>query len=164
MTWAQLEEDQGDSERAEEIRNLYFQQVRSFTHPWFLAGSHNRVYIYLFFIAKQRTEVVDDASWVTGFLDIIDPALDTVKRLLNFGQSNDNNRLTDTLRNMGGAKDSQSSQQPVSSVGLEDTETGSGFNLDAFLREKLSLDPLKLDVNLDSQRLGRFTRGRISGA
>ncbi|KAL1226366.1 Protein high chlorophyll fluorescent [Cardamine amara subsp. amara] len=137
MTWAQLEEDQGDSERAEEIRNLYFQ---------------------------QRTEVVDDASWVTGFLDIIDPALDTVKRLLNFGQNNDNNRLTATLRNMNGAKDSQSNQQLESSVGREDTDTGSGFNLDAFLREKLSLDPLKLDVNLDSQRLGRFTRGKINGA
>ncbi|CAN8259051.1 unnamed protein product [Cochlearia groenlandica] len=135
MTWAQLEEDQGDSERAEEIRNLYFQ---------------------------QRTEVVDDATWVTGFLDIIDPALDTVKRLLNFGQNSDNNnkRLSDTLRNMGGTKDSQSNQQTVSSMGREDTETGSGFNLDAFLRNKLSLDPSKLDVNLDSQRLGRFIRGK----
>lgn len=113
---------------------------------------------------KQRTEVVDDATWVTGFLDIIDPALDTVKRLLNFGQNNDNNRLTDTLRNMTRAKDSQSSQQPGSSVGREDTDTGSGFNLEAFLREKLSLDPSKIDVNLDSQKLGRFSRGRISGA
>jgi tetratricopeptide (TPR) repeat protein len=27
MTWAQLEDDQGNSVRAEEIRNLYFQQV-----------------------------------------------------------------------------------------------------------------------------------------
>lgn len=164
MTWAQLEEDQGDSERAEEIRNLYFQQVSSCTHSLFLAGSYSRVYIHLFFIAQQRTEVVDDASWVTGFLDIIDPALDTVKRLLNFGQNNDNNRLTATLRNMNGTKDNQSNQQPESSVGREDTETGSGFNLDAFLREKLSLDPLKLDVNLDSKRLERFTRGRINGA
>jgi tetratricopeptide (TPR) repeat protein len=137
MTWAQLEEDQGDTERAEEIRNLYFQ---------------------------QRTEVVDDASWVTGFLDIIDPALDTVKRLLNFGQNNDNNRLTTTLRNMNRTKDSQSNQQPESSAGREDIETGSGFNLDVFLRSKLSLDPLKLDVNLDSKRLERFTRGRINGA
>ena len=30
MTWAQLEEDQGNSIRAEEIRNLYFQQVSLF--------------------------------------------------------------------------------------------------------------------------------------
>lgn len=29
MTWAALEEDQGNAIRAEEIRNLYFQQVRS---------------------------------------------------------------------------------------------------------------------------------------
>ncbi|XP_009146046.1 protein high chlorophyll fluorescent 107 [Brassica rapa] len=140
MTWAQLEEDQGDSDRAEEIRNLYFQ---------------------------QRTEVVDDATWVTGFLDIIDPALDTVKRLLNFGQNSDNNnsQLNDTLKYMGGAKDGQSSQVAGSSVGgREDTETGSGFNLDAFLREKLSLDPSKIEVNLDSQRLGRFIRGKTSGA
>ncbi|XP_041006918.1 protein high chlorophyll fluorescent 107-like [Juglans microcarpa x Juglans regia] len=28
MTWASLEEDQSNSVRAEEIRNLYFQQVR----------------------------------------------------------------------------------------------------------------------------------------
>ncbi|KAF2554587.1 hypothetical protein F2Q68_00017534 [Brassica cretica] len=48
--------------------------------------------------------------------------------------------------------------------GREDTETGSGFNLDAFLSEKLSLDPSKIEVNLDSQRLGRFIRGRTSGA
>lgn len=111
---------------------------------------------------KQRTEVVDDASWVTGFLDIIDPALDTVKRLLNFGQSNDNNRLTATLRNMGGGATKDS--QPEISVGREDTETGSGFNLDAYIRQKLSLDPSKLDINLDSQRLGRFIRGRTSNS
>jgi hypothetical protein len=29
MTWAALEEEQGDPVRAEEIRNLYFQQVSS---------------------------------------------------------------------------------------------------------------------------------------
>lgn len=112
--------------------------------------------------------MVDDATWVTGFLDIIDPALDTVKRLLNFGQNSDNNnsRLNDTLKYMGGGgKDGQSTQVAGSSVGgREDTETGSGFNLDAFLREKLSLDPSKIEVNLDSQRLGRFIRGRTSGA
>lgn len=36
MTWAALEEDQGNAIRAEEIRNLYFQQVRtSVTSPIF---------------------------------------------------------------------------------------------------------------------------------
>lgn len=30
MTWASLEEDQGNPVRAEEIRNLYFQQVSDF--------------------------------------------------------------------------------------------------------------------------------------
>lgn len=38
MTWAQLEEDQGNSVRAEEIRNLYFQQVSS---------QHNSSYVVL---------------------------------------------------------------------------------------------------------------------
>lgn len=124
-------------------------------------------FLFLLSLQKQRTEVVDDATWVTGFLDIIDPALDTVKRLLNFGQNSDNNNspLNDTLKYMGGAKDGQSNQVAGGSVGgREDTETGSGFNLDAFLREKLSLDPKKIEVNLDSQRLGRFIRGRTSGA
>ncbi|EPS63079.1 hypothetical protein M569_11708, partial [Genlisea aurea] len=56
MTWASLEDDQGNAIRAEEIRNLYFQ---------------------------QRTEIVDDASWIMGFMDIIDPAIDSIKKLLN---------------------------------------------------------------------------------
>lgn len=59
MTWAKLEDDQGNNVHAEEIRNLYFQ---------------------------QRTEVVDDVSWVTGFLDILDPAVDSIKKLLNMDQ------------------------------------------------------------------------------
>ncbi|KAK8671231.1 hypothetical protein V6N13_037831 [Hibiscus sabdariffa] len=59
MTWAALEEDQGNSVRDEEIHNLYFQ---------------------------QHTEVVDNASWVMGILDVIDPALDSIKRLLNLDQ------------------------------------------------------------------------------
>jgi Tfp pilus assembly protein PilF len=32
MTWASLEEEQGNSVRAEEIRNLYFQQVSNCLH------------------------------------------------------------------------------------------------------------------------------------
>ncbi|XP_010548997.1 PREDICTED: protein high chlorophyll fluorescent 107 [Tarenaya hassleriana] len=115
MTWAQLEEDQGNSVRAEEIRNLYFQ---------------------------QRTEIVDDASWVSGFLDILDPALDSIKRLLNFGQNGGNSyRQSDTLRNV----EIQSDEQ----TGRENTDTGSGFDLDSFIRGKLSLDPLKLEVDMD---------------
>lgn len=33
MTWASLEEKQGNSVRAEEIRNLYFQQVSNYISP-----------------------------------------------------------------------------------------------------------------------------------
>ncbi|KAM4127028.1 hypothetical protein ACJW30_02G059900 [Castanea mollissima] len=70
MTWASLEEKQGNSVRAEEIRNLYFQ---------------------------QRTEVVDDASWVMGFLDIIDPAIDSIKRLLKLDQESFN-KIAKTMK------------------------------------------------------------------
>lgn len=116
MTWASLEEDQGNAVRAEEIRNLYFQ---------------------------QRTEVVDDASWVNGFLDIIDPALDSIKKLLNleqdpFGKTPDsskNNEIKDT--------DEDSSE-------VDNGKSRSGFDLDAFIKEKLSLDPTNLDDQMET--------------
>lgn len=110
MTWASLEEDQGNSVRAEEIRNLYFQ---------------------------QRTEVVDDASWIMGFLDIIDPAIDSIKRLLN----------------LKGDEYSGSVQDDKYDGGFStDMESGSGFILDKFIRDKLLLDPLKLEVDLEPSR------------
>jgi hypothetical protein len=34
LTWAALEEEQGNSARAEEIRDLYFQQVSSAGKLW----------------------------------------------------------------------------------------------------------------------------------
>ncbi|PIN19213.1 hypothetical protein CDL12_08106 [Handroanthus impetiginosus] len=115
MTWASLEEDQGNSVRAEEIRNLYFQ---------------------------QRTEIVDDASWIMGFLDIIDPAIDSIKRLLNLEKAKD------------------SSESEVEQSGNNNTiGSESEFNLDKFIREKLSLDPSKLDVQLGPSRMG--TRSAI---
>lgn len=115
MTWASMEEDQGNAVRAEEIRNLYFQ---------------------------QRTEVVDDASWAMGFSDVIDPALDSIKRFLNFDpinkapepqQSNENNDDEQSI-------DSSSPQKDWSYAG-----DGSSFNVDAFIKEKLSIDVSKLD-------------------
>ncbi|KAM7488063.1 hypothetical protein LguiB_025547 [Lonicera macranthoides] len=118
MTWASLEEDQGNTIRAEEIRDLYFQ---------------------------QRTEVVDDASWVMGVLDIIDPAIDSIKRLLKIDQNSfykpkDNN-------------DSGIEEEPVgpssTSVNDKDRDSGSYFDLDAFILQKLSLDPKKLDMQLE---------------
>ncbi|KAL3505630.1 hypothetical protein ACH5RR_031012 [Cinchona calisaya] len=120
MTWASLEEDQGNSVRAEEIRNLYFQ---------------------------QRTEVVDDASWVMGFLDIIDPAIDSIKRLLNMDQ-NPYKKVMYSYRGTPGIETRESGQESAGrpSNNIHGTETGREFDLDKFVREKLSLDPSKLDV------------------
>ncbi|XP_058201145.1 protein high chlorophyll fluorescent 107 [Rhododendron vialii] len=110
MTWASLEEDQGNSIRAEEIRNLYFQ---------------------------QRTEVADDASWVTGFLDIIDPAIGSIKRLLNLDEN------SFYLSGTNEKRDEQSSPS-------DDVENETGFDLDGFISVKLLLDPSKLDVQLET--------------
>ncbi|KAJ9699792.1 hypothetical protein PVL29_005590 [Vitis rotundifolia] len=123
MTWASFEENQGNAVRAEEIRDLYFQ---------------------------QRTEVVDDASWVMGFLDIIDPALDSIKRLLNLDQ-NSHYRIPDSSRNIPGANEDSSGPGPSSgNPDSNDTASENGFNLDAFIREKLSLDPSNLDVQMQT--------------
>ncbi|KAA8531227.1 hypothetical protein F0562_005859 [Nyssa sinensis] len=122
MTWASLEEDQGNPVRAEEIRNLYFQ---------------------------QRTEVVDDASWVMGFFDIIDPAIDSVKRLLNF------DRDQDLYYKPKGSSSSRNIPRPnENGIGEESTGPTSynadGFDLDTFIQEKLSLDPSKLDIHMEA--------------
>ncbi|KAL3829331.1 hypothetical protein ACJIZ3_018133 [Penstemon smallii] len=110
MTWASLEEDQGNTIRAEEIRNLYFQ---------------------------QRTEVVDDASWIMGFMDIIDPAIDSIKRILNLEKVEDSSTSGD--RGSGGL---------ISTDFI--MRSGSGFDLDKFIREKLKLDPSKLEVQFET--------------
>ncbi|XP_021290844.1 protein high chlorophyll fluorescent 107 [Herrania umbratica] len=134
MTWAALEEDQGNSVRAEEIRNLYFQ---------------------------QRTEVVDDASWVMGFLDVIDPALDSIKRLLNLDQD-PSNKAQEPLKDAG--VNETSAQEPLvsSSSGQNDgfdIENESGLDLDAFIKDKLLLDPSELDILMENP--GSFTPKRI---
>ncbi|KAK2998006.1 hypothetical protein RJ639_025566 [Escallonia herrerae] len=128
MTWASLEEDQGNSVRAEEIRDLYFQ---------------------------QRTEVVDDASWVTGVLDIIDPAIDSMKRLLNIDQSayykaKDSSRSAPGASG-GGIEEDEVGTSATSDTG-DDTDSGSGFDLDAFIRERLSVDTKKLDIQFGSSQ------------
>ncbi|KAL9241345.1 hypothetical protein vseg_015467 [Gypsophila vaccaria] len=113
MTWAKLEEDQGNSVRAEEIRDLYFQ---------------------------QRTEVVDDASWVMGLMDILDPALDSIKKLLNFEQG-----PLKKIESVAEAKDDDEVSPEV-----EDATSGSGFDLDVFVKEKLSLDTSNLDDQMET--------------
>ncbi|XP_059646444.1 protein high chlorophyll fluorescent 107 [Cornus florida] len=130
MTWASMEEDQGNSVRAEEIRNTYFQ---------------------------QRTEVVDDASWVMGFLDIIDPAIDSVKRLLNFDQ-NSYYKAEYSSKNILRGDDNNTGEESVGPssdyIYYSAATIGTGFNVDSFVREKLSLDTSKLDVQMEaSQRL-----------
>lgn len=89
----------------------------------------------------QRTEVVDDASWVMGFLDIIDPALDSIKRLLNLDQKPHN--PSDTSRNILGANEKIMARE--SSLSGKEMESESRFDLDAFVRVKLSLEPTELD-------------------
>ncbi|URD77388.1 HAT [Musa troglodytarum] len=127
MTWASLEEQQGNPVRAEEIRNLYYQ---------------------------QRTEVVDDASWIMGFVDIIDPALDSVKRLLNLDQSSDL-KGQEILRSLEEANYSsgEASNNPdnretevVEYMGSHDSD----FDLDGFVSDKLSLDVSDLDALMEA--------------
>ncbi|RDX67804.1 Protein high chlorophyll fluorescent 107 [Mucuna pruriens] len=128
MTWASLEEDQGNSVRAEEIRNLYFQ---------------------------QRTEVVDDASWVMGFLDILDPAIDSLKRLLKLNPNSYNMPL-DSLRNIAGIN---KNRDGFSSDDENDDANGeSDFDLDAFIMKRLSLDSSKLEVQLETPKFSSVQR------
>lgn len=124
MTWASLEEKQGNLVRAEEIRNLYLQ---------------------------QRTEVVDDASWIMGFMDVIDPAIDSIKKLLNIDQNKDG--AAEKFLNMATTPESNTigAEVPADSSSIINggsTDNANQFDLDQFVREKLSLDPLNLDVQL----------------
>ncbi|KAG4929402.1 hypothetical protein AAZX31_17G032300 [Glycine max] len=123
MTWASVEEDQGNSVRAEEIRNLYFQ---------------------------QRTEVVDDASWVMGFLGILDPAIDSLKRILKLNPNSYNMPL-DSLRNIAGTNknrvDSSSEDEDD-----DDANGKSDFDLDAFIKQKLTLDLSNLEIQLEEPK------------
>ncbi|CAL0325423.1 unnamed protein product [Lupinus luteus] len=130
MTWATMEEDQGNSVRAEEIRNLYFQ---------------------------QRTEVVDDASWVMGFLDIIDPAIDRLKRLFKL-DPNSYNMPPDTSRNISGTNKSLVDLGSPSSISNDDKE--SDFDLDAFIIKRLSLDPSNLEVQLGTPKSSSVKRSQ----
>ncbi|KAK7264712.1 hypothetical protein RJT34_32322 [Clitoria ternatea] len=127
MTWATMEEDQGNSVRAEEIRNLYFQ---------------------------QRTEVVDDASWVMGFLDILDPAIDSLKRLLKLDPNSYNTRL-DSLRNIAGTN---KNRVDFSSDSDDEDNGESDFDLDAFIMDRLSLDSSKLEVQLEASKFSSVKR------
>ena len=145
LTWAALEEEQGDPVRAEEIRDLYFQ---------------------------QRIEVMDDASWVMGFLDIIDPALDSVKKLLNMdrpsGQVMQQGRNRGITAEGSSTSDLDSGTAEGSSTPNLDSivdrraaytrEAESDFDVDGFIRRRLALDPAELDAGLE----GSDPKGVIS--
>lgn len=173
MTWASLEEEQGNAVRAEEIRIRYFQ---------------------------QRMEVVDDASWIMGFLDIIDPAVDSIKRLLNLdqnvdikeqialgtikdirrgssndlteeqsGSSNFQNLESQTIQysnypSANSTKDIEESEvanKPIADANGKENYLEKGeFDLDAFVKDKLSLDPSKLDLILDRPNTRRIASPR----
>ncbi|KAL5163383.1 Protein high chlorophyll fluorescent 107 [Glycine soja] len=131
MTWASMEEDQGNSVRAEEIRNLYFQ---------------------------QRTEVVDDASWVMGFLGIFDPAIDSLKRILKLNPNSYNMPL-DSLRNIAGTN----KNRVDSSSEDEDDDDANGkndFDLDAFIKQKLTLDLSNLEIQLETPKFYSVKRSK----
>ncbi|XP_038980463.1 protein high chlorophyll fluorescent 107 isoform X2 [Phoenix dactylifera] len=104
----------------------------------------------------QRTEVVDDASWVMGFLDVIDPALNSIKRLLNLYQTS-NLKGQEILRTLEETNNSTTEASDATVVngndeGSEDNASlrASDFDLDAFIRDKLSLDVSALDELLEN--------------
>lgn len=106
---------------------------------------------------QQRTEVVDDASWVMGFLDIIDPALDNIKRLFNLEQNSYNkepSRYNPEL-NQNATDDESASPATGTTNGGNDSESITEFDLDNFITEKLSLDSEQLDNFLENSLLSR---------
>lgn len=94
------------------------------------------------FNVAQRTDVVDDESWVMGFLDIIDPTIDRLKRIFNLDQ-NSFIKASDSSKSVTGTDDNSSGEEP--DMNGSRLDTASGFNLDKFIRENLSLEPSKLE-------------------
>jgi hypothetical protein len=114
-----------------------------------------------------------------GFLDIIDPALDSVKKLLNLDQPSGPARR-DTVKSTaepsppttrssaaessetsapGGSGTSGLSSNDAGNSGSEAVEaSGSDFDLDGFVKKRLALDPAELDAVLE----GSDPRGVVS--
>lgn len=102
---------------------------------------------------EQRIEVVDDASWVMGFLDIIDPALDRIKTLLNLERNCYRKEPSQYSpgSNENTAEEASINPNSGSYAGI-DLEPTAGFDLNDFIRKKLSLDPDKLDSVLETSK------------
>ena len=122
---------------------------------------------------------MDDASWVMGFLDIIDPALDSVKKLLNLDQPSvparqDSVKSTaepspPTTRSSAAQPSETSATRGSDTSGLSSNDAGnsgskaveapgSDFDLDGFIKKRLALDPAELDAVLE----GSDPRGVVS--
>jgi hypothetical protein len=100
----------------------------------------------------QRTEVVDDASWVMGFLDILDPAIDSLKRLLKMDPNSFNMQQDAIMRNITRLK-KETVDYSSDSDGDDDMDNESEFDLDRFIMERLSLDVSKLEVQLETPKI-----------
>lgn len=105
-----------------------------------------------------------------GFLDIIDPALDSVKKLLHLDQQSGlagQNNMKSTTESSGSSTRSSTGQEysETSAAGgsddtafpsndAEDNEEAaetaeSGFDLDGFIKRRLGLDSTELDAVLE---------------
>eukprot|EP01018_Ginkgo_biloba_P009832 Gb_26531 [translate_table: standard] len=145
MSLATLEENQGNSVRAEEIRNLYFQ---------------------------QRTEVVGDASWDVNLSDFFAPAINRIKGLLNFDQGHSSLGNGDPQK--GSIQqcigDNIPEIEALSNLTNEFSIKNENFDLDSFLREKLSLnlsnvyagiEPFFLKKSKDSNRVWKRMKREV---
>lgn len=109
---------------------------------------------------QQRTEVVDDASWVMGFLDILDPAIDSLKRLLKM-DPNLYSIPQDSLKNIAGKNKNTVEFSSDNDDDDDDVEGESEFDLDAFIMKRLSLDSSKLEVQMETPK-NPFTKKILS--
>ena len=123
---------------------------------------------------------MDDASWVMGFMDIIDPALDSVKKLLNIdrpsgpvrqGNATSTAEQGGTTARTSAAGSSTGEGSSISELdsfsdldGIVDRraaytrQPASDFDVDGFIRRRLGLDPAELDAVLE----GSDPRGVVS--
>lgn len=120
ISWAALEENLGNSERAEEIRNLYF---------------------------LQRTEVVGDASWDVNLSEFFAPAINRIKGLFNsddwYRPLANEAAKNGYLQQDNGDNNREETGTPASLSKLDTfiaENTSEVFDIDSFLRENLSLD------------------------
>ncbi|KAL2631794.1 hypothetical protein R1flu_016480 [Riccia fluitans] len=111
MSWAAMEEREGRSMRADEIRNLFLQ---------------------------QRTEVVDGPSWDVDLSNVLAPAIDKIRGFFKVDQQRPpvtggepSSQSDDSAGN-----ENSSSEGRRTDIGLDSFSADEDFNVDLFLREK----------------------------